>query len=67
MRKSMKKIVLAFSGGLDTSFCIPYLIEQGYEVHTLFVNTGGISISEEKNLSNRAIQLNKVRDTKTCI
>ena len=44
----MKKIVLAFSGGLDTSFCIPYLIEQGYEVHTLFVNTGGISISEEK-------------------
>ena len=57
MRKSMKKIVLAFSGGLDTSFCIPYLIEQGYEVHTLFVNTGGISISEEKHLSNRAIQL----------
>ena len=53
----MKKIVLAFSGGLDTSFCIPYLIEQGYEVHTLFVNTGGISISEEKHLSNRAIQL----------
>ena len=53
----MKKIVLAFSGGLDTSFCIPYLIEHGYEVHTLFVNTGGISISEEKHLSNRAIQL----------
>ena len=38
-----KKVVLAFSGGLDTSFCIPYLIDQGYEVHTLFVNTGGIS------------------------
>jgi len=47
----MKKIVLALSGGLDTSFCIPYLIEQGYEVYTLFVNTGGISISEEKHLS----------------
>ena len=26
-----KKVVLAFSGGLDTSFCIPYLIDQGYE------------------------------------
>ena len=43
-----KKIVLAFSGGLDTSFCIPYLLEQNYEVHTLFVNTGGISIKEER-------------------
>ena len=32
-----KKVVLAFSGGLDTSFCIPYLIDKGYEVHTLFV------------------------------
>ena len=30
----MKKIVLAFSGGLDTSFCVPYLIEQGYEVQS---------------------------------
>jgi argininosuccinate synthase len=27
-------VVLAFSGGLDTSFCVPYLIEQGYDVHT---------------------------------
>ena len=27
----MKKIVLAFSGGLDTSFCVPYLIDQGFE------------------------------------
>ena len=43
----MKKIVLAFSGGLDTSFCVPYLIDQGFEVHTVFVNTGGTSIDEE--------------------
>ena len=42
-----KKVILAFSGGLDTSFCVPYLIDQGYEVHTLFVNTGGISAKEE--------------------
>ena len=42
-----KKVVLAFSGGLDTSFCVPYLKEQGYEVHTVMVNTGGFSEAEE--------------------
>ena len=52
-----KKIVLAFSGGLDTSFCIPYLIDQGYEVHTLFVNTGGISSKEERAITKRANEL----------
>ena len=53
----MKKIVLAFSGGLDTSFCVPYLIEKNFEVHTIFVNTGGISKSEENKISKRAIEL----------
>ena len=52
-----KKIVLAFSGGLDTSFCIPYLLEQNYEVHTLFVNTGGISNKEERAITKRAMEL----------
>ena len=52
-----KKIVLAFSGGLDTSFCIPYLLEQNYEVHTLFVNTGGISAKEERAITKRAMEL----------
>jgi len=52
-----KKVVLAFSGGLDTSFCIPYLIDQGYEVHTLFVNTGGIPEKEERAITKRANQL----------
>ena len=52
-----KKVVLAFSGGLYTSFCIPYLIDQGYEVHTLFVNTGGISSKEEQAITNRANEL----------
>ena len=52
-----KKIVLAFSGGLDTSFCVPYLIDQGYEVHTLFVNTGGISVKEEQSITKRANEL----------
>ena len=53
----MKKIVLAFSGGLDTSFCIPYLIDQGFEVHTIFVNSGGTPLNEEKKISKRAYEL----------
>ena len=53
----MKKIVCAFSGGLDTSFCVPYLIEQGFEVYTIFVNTGGTATNEEKKISNRALEL----------
>ena len=53
----MKKIVLAFSGGLDTSFCVPYLIDQGFEVHTIFVNSGGTSANEEKKISKRACEL----------
>lgn len=53
----MKKIVLAFSGGLDTSFCVPYLIDKGFEVHTIFVNSGGISSNDEKKISKRAYDL----------
>ena len=52
------KVVLAFSGGLDTSFCIPYLKrERGLEVHTVMVNTGGFSPEEEKKIEDRAIAL----------
>ena len=52
-----KQIVLAFSGGLDTSFCIPYLLDQDYEVHTLFVNTGGTPEKEEHAITKRAKEL----------
>jgi argininosuccinate synthase len=42
-----KKIVLGFSGGLDTTFCVKYLAEgKGYEVHSIIVNTGGFSEEE---------------------
>lgn len=52
------KVVLAFSGGLDTSFCIPYLKnEKGLEVHTILVNTGGFSKEEEEQIRQRAIGL----------
>ena len=52
------KVVLAFSGGLDTSFCVPYLKnEKGLEVHTVMVNTGGFSPEEEKAVEQRALSL----------
>ena len=52
-----KKVVLAFSGGLDTSFCVPYLKEKGYEVHTVMVNTGGFSADEQAAIQQRALTL----------
>lgn len=52
------KVVLAFSGGLDTSFCVPYLKnEKGLEVHTIMVNTGGFSETEAKAIEERALTL----------
>lgn len=53
-----KKVVLAFSGGLDTSYCAKYLSDEcGYEVHTLTVDTGGFSAEELKDIEHRARQL----------
>ena len=37
-----EKIVLAFSGGLDTSYCMLDLVQKGFEVHTAFIDTGGV-------------------------
>lgn len=54
----MKKVVLAFSGGLDTSYCAIYLTKDlGYEVHTLTVNTGGFSDVELREIEKRALSL----------
>lgn len=51
-------IVLAFSGGLDTSFCVPYLRETYNEpVYTVTVNTGGVSPSEAEALEEKALAL----------
>ncbi len=53
-----EKVVLAFSGGLDTSFCVKYLAEDlGYEVYTAIANTGGFSDEELKNIEKRAYEL----------
>lgn len=51
----MKKIVLGFSGGLDTSYCVKYLSEeQGYEVHSIIVNTGGFTERELEDIEKHA-------------
>ncbi|HET9054505.1 MAG TPA: argininosuccinate synthase [Cyclobacteriaceae bacterium] len=53
-----KKVVLAFSGGLDTSYCVKYLSEEkGYEVHTITINTGGFDAAEVKAIEERAKNL----------
>ena len=52
-----KRVVLAFSGGLDTSFCIPYLQERGWEVHTVFADTGGVDAEERAYIEQRAAAL----------
>lgn len=52
-----EKVVLAFSGGLDTSFCLWHLKQQGFEVHSVFVDTGGVSAEECRRIENRANEL----------
>lgn len=52
-----ERIVLAFSGGLDTSYCVLALKEQGFEVHTAFVDTGGVSEADRAWIADRARQL----------
>ena len=53
-----KKVVLGFSGGLDTTYCVKYLSEEkGYEVHSIVVNTGGFSDEELKQIEQHAISL----------
>ncbi|MCE1198810.1 MAG: argininosuccinate synthase [Marinilabiliales bacterium] len=53
-----EKVVLAFSGGLDTSFCAIYLSqEKGLEVHSAVANTGGFSKEELDNIEKKAYDL----------
>jgi argininosuccinate synthase len=53
-----QKVVLGFSGGLDTTFCVKYLSEdKGYEVHSIIVNTGGFSAEELQKIEAHAYAL----------
>ena len=54
----MKKVVLGFSGGLDTSYCVKFLTDdKGYEVHSIIVNTGGFDADELKRIEAHAYKL----------
>lgn len=53
----MKKLVLAYSGGLDTTYCALYLKNAGYEVHAITVQTGGFSEKELQEIEQRAWKL----------
>ena len=50
----MKKLVLAYSGGLDTSYCLKTLSQEGYKVHAVSVNTGGFSDQEIEEQEQKA-------------
>jgi len=52
-----KIIVLAFSGGLDTSYCVLDLVQQGFEVHTAFIDTGGVDDQGRAAIRARAESL----------
>ena len=53
-----EKVVLAYSGGLDTSFCVKYLnVEKNLEIHTILVNTGGFTEDELDDVGNRAKEM----------
>lgn len=57
-------IALAFSGGLDTSFCVPYLKEEtGRPVHTVTVDTGGFSEEEKEQIAARSEELGAASHT----
>ena len=54
----MEKVVLAYSGGLDTSYCVKYLSEElGLEIYTALANTGGFSTEELKVVEEKAYAL----------
>src|SRR5881396_2378713 len=53
-----KKVVVGFSGGLDTSYCVKYLSdEMNYEVHSVIVNSGGFNEDELKKTEQHAYKL----------
>ncbi len=57
-KSTKRSVVVGFSGGLDTTFCVKYLtIEKGYEVHSVVVNTGGFSTAELEQIEEHAYRL----------
>ncbi|WP_339874662.1 argininosuccinate synthase [Olleya marilimosa] len=52
-----KKLVIAYSGGLDTSYCAVSLSKAGYDVHAVSVNTGGFTVEEIKTIEANAYKM----------
>lgn len=50
----IRPLALAFSGGLDTSYCVPRLVEDGWAVHTVYVDTGGAGAAERAAIGHQA-------------
>ena len=63
----MKKIVLAYSGGLDTSYCLKKFSEDQYEVHAITIDTGGFSDIEKSNIKKRALLIGAKKYSKLYI
>ena len=53
----IKKLVLAYSGGLDTSYCLMRLSKEGYQVHAVSINTGGFDHNQVKEMKTKALQM----------
>lgn len=61
MKKNKEKIILAFSGGLDTTFCVVYLQEKGYDVVTATINTGGFSKEKLIEIEDKSKSLGSIK------
>jgi argininosuccinate synthase len=61
MRSSPASIALAFSGGLDTSYCVPRLSDAGWQVHTVHVDTGGASAADRAAIRRQALAVGAAR------
>jgi argininosuccinate synthase len=60
MHSGTGTLALAFSGGLDTSYCVPRLTGEGWSVHTVYVNTGGSSLEERAGIREQAERVGAV-------
>ena len=61
--QTLTRIALAFSGGLDTSYCVPRLAEDGWAVHTVYVDTGGSSAADRAAIRRQAERRRRRRRT----
>nr|MBA3344866.1 argininosuccinate synthase [Gemmatimonadales bacterium] len=60
MHSDSHPLALAFSGGLDTSYCVPRLAREGWAVHTVYVNTGGAGAAERAAIRLQAERVGAV-------